>query len=709
MPSIESADEDIDESTPRTGDEDLLREIRERYSYACGAWKETREERAIDIRYLCGDPWDAEDRKARAAAGRPCINHDELNQYVNQGVNSLRRDKRGIKVEPDPSSGGSGDEKTAELRQDLIRTIEYKSKAQSAYLRAAQDMYEGSYGFFRVSRKYVSDDSDEQEIVIKAIPNPDAVLYDPDCKEPDWSDAQWCFVVEPISKEEFKRRYPRAEKVNFTSEDMKVAGQWVQDRTILVAEYWKVVVTTAKRGRRLIEKKRLVQYITNGVEVLDEIEQPGIEIPIPAMVGLERYASEDGGTTKRKLFSLARLARDPQMSLAYLNSQEMEEAGLSPKTPVRGWVGQFDTDKEAHDSAHKVPHPYLQYDYPEWAMERGVQVGLPEAQQFTPNFQQFEIAKDSARRAIQAAMGISPLPTAMQRDGQKSGVALEKMQTEQAIGSYHFVEGYERAIDRAGRIIESWIPVVYDTERPMSLRLADEKNRIVKVNTPEPYPNEKTGDLEHFPISEDQKHCTTVSTAPSFQSQFDAVSDFLDNLIAQLPKLPIPPPAQAKLLALSIQMKQLGPKGDQMAEIISPEQQGNPQAQAIQQQAQAQISQLQAEIQRLLMEREGKVVENQGRLQIEQFKAGAAQNMEKFKAEVQVTVAEISTKAQSVIERMEMFMDVAKQLQVHQHERGMQAADQAHQEGMAQQQKVQAQNDQAAPQQAQQQQPQVQQ
>jgi hypothetical protein len=34
---------------------------------------------------------------------------------------------------------------STELRQDLIRTIEYGNKAQGAYLRAAQDMLEGSY------------------------------------------------------------------------------------------------------------------------------------------------------------------------------------------------------------------------------------------------------------------------------------------------------------------------------------------------------------------------------------------------------------------------------------------------------------------------------------------------------------------------------------------------------------------------------------
>ena len=61
--------------------------------------------------------------------------------------------------------------------------------------------------------------------------------------------------------------------------------------------------------------------MTNGVEILERsaAPEPGNIIPIIPMIGLERYVDDD-----RKLFSLVRLARDPQLSPAYLNSQEMK-------------------------------------------------------------------------------------------------------------------------------------------------------------------------------------------------------------------------------------------------------------------------------------------------------------------------------------------------------------------------------------------------
>lgn len=689
----------------QTGDEALLKEIRDRYRYASDCWAEIRKESQTDRKYLTGDPWEDEDRKARADNGRPCISHDELTQYVNQSVNFVRQNKRGIKVTP---AGNGADEKTAELRQGIMRTIEYRSNAQPAYITAFEQMVEGSYGFFRISRRYTSNDPTrrdasvfDQEIVIKTIPNPDSVLYDPDCKEPDFGDAGYCFVLDPLPKDEFKTRFPGAEVKDFTTEDMRVAKDWIQDKIVLVAEYWKVeidrfelyllesgeIVDALPKGekakrRRTVESRQVVQYITNGIEILERNEQPGEEIPIPAMIGKQMYV-EEGGATKRKIFSLPRLARDPQMSLAYLCSQEMEEAGMSPKVPVIGYKGQFESDAEAWELLNKVPRAFVQIDPVVDGADNRV-LPLPQWRQFTPNFQQYEIAKDSCRRAIQAAMGISPLPTAAQRNNEKSGVALERIQAQQGVGSFHFVDNFERALQRAGRIIDSWIPVVYDTEREMALRKPDDSHDLVRLNTEQPYEDPHTHEPRHFPVDGQGDHDVTISTGPSYQSQQDAVSDFLDMLVGNLGKLPVAPPQAAKLLSLAIQMKQLGPKGDQMAEIISPpdNQELPPQAmqavQGLQQKMQAlnaYAQQKEAEIQELQRKLDAQVVNNEYR-----------KDIERMKIEADLAKAEIATKAQNLGERMAFVEDMIRQLNVQRHEAEMKVQDQAHQADMAQSQ-----------------------
>lgn len=687
--------------------EALLKRIRDRYKYASDVWQEARDERATDLRFVLGDPWPEDDKKARKDAGRPSISHDELNQYLNQSVNGVRQNRRGIQVGP---GGGGATEETADKQEDLVRTIEKNSRAQDIYCQAFQQMCEGSYGFFRISRRYVSDDSFDQEIVEKGIPNPDSVLIDPDAMEPDWSDQKYSFVLDPMDKEEFKRKWPNAKVQDFSSEDMRVAPDWIKEDKVLVAEYWEVATvesytlhlladgttTTKPKGnqrsirQRTVDVKGLKQYFTNGIEILEETDQPGDEIPIIPMIGLERWVDEGSGP-KRKINSLIRLARDPQLTLAYLSSQEMEEAGLTPRTSFVGYKGQFDSDQEAWATSTKIPHAYLQAD-PIVDGATGQVLPLPTRPQFTPNFQEYEVAKDSARRAIQAAMGISPLPTAAQRNNEKSGVALEKITDAQNLGSYHFINSFDRALCYAGRVILKWIKVTYDTEREVALRKADGTHKVVTINTQEPYFDEKSQQMEHFDTTEGE-HYPDISTGPSHQSQMEDAAEFLDQLISNMQNLPVAPPQAAKLLSLAIKMRNLGPLGDQMAEIISPQDQTGQQAMALAQQAQLQNQQMQEalqkmglEIQQLKIEKAGRVIDNQAKMQLKRMDIEAA-----------LAEAEISTKAQQQSERTEFVGDMWSQLhdQAHEaamqkdqqsHEAAMTAAEQQHEQALAQQQ-----------------------
>src|SRR5690348_16206519 len=106
------ADYTEEQSTATSKDEKLLERIRERYKYAKDMWREIREEAQTYMRYIAGDPWTEEDKKAREDAGRPCINHDELNQYINQANNQVRQSPPGIVFKP---GDDSTDDDTAEF------------------------------------------------------------------------------------------------------------------------------------------------------------------------------------------------------------------------------------------------------------------------------------------------------------------------------------------------------------------------------------------------------------------------------------------------------------------------------------------------------------------------------------------------------------------------------------------------------------------
>lgn len=126
-----------------SSDENLLALIRNRFDYVQDAWQDIRREGDQDMRYVSGNPWPEAEKIAREKAGRPCLVMDEISQYTNQLNNEIRQNKRAVKVVP---RGYGANDSTADFRGNLIRQIEYKSNAQSAYTCGFENMCNRSYG-----------------------------------------------------------------------------------------------------------------------------------------------------------------------------------------------------------------------------------------------------------------------------------------------------------------------------------------------------------------------------------------------------------------------------------------------------------------------------------------------------------------------------------------------------------------------------------
>jgi hypothetical protein len=687
-------------------DSDLLHEIRENYKYYLEAWREIREEARTDMQYIAGDPWDPKDRKLREDNDRPCMTWDELNPYINKLLNDPKQNPRAIQVNP---KGNGANDRTAEFRGNLIREIEYNSRAQQAFTTAFQGGVERSYGWARVGKRYVtsvattaSTDSFNQELYIGRIPNPDSVVIDPNYKEMDASDMMGAFVTDIMRIEDFKRDYPNAEKTAFTDDDRGLAQQWIWDNQIQVAEYWKVRIEKKKlllfKGgeegatayfedelpagfdiakaddNRSVDKRVVTQYITNGVEILDETQIEIPWIPLIPVFGKEIWV-DDGGGAKRKLISLVRMARDPFMAYCFYRSQEAEEAGMTPKSPFLVYKGQINpSDKEAWATVNKVPRAYLEVE-PVLDQTGTTVLPLPTRPQFTPNFQSYEVACEAARRAIQTAMSGSVLPTQAQRMNEKSGVALKQIDAQEDQGTFHFIDNYNTFLEHTGRILDAWIPFVYDTKREVGIRKPDGTHQSIAVN--DPTATNKAGDPDVWDAKTGE-HGVTISVGPSEDSQRDAVSAFVDTLITNLTTLPIPPPQMAKILALAIKMKQLGPIGDEIADVISPppdqaaqQQQQMQQAQAMQQQQEL-MQKMQEELGKLRLEKAGKVIDNEYAL-----KLAAINN------DVKVLIANTTTMQQNLSERMEMFAEYWKETHGAAAEAALQANQHAHEKDQA--------------------------
>ncbi len=139
------------------------------------------------------------------------------------------------------------------------------------------------------------------------------------------------------------------------------------------------------------------------------------------------------------------------------------------------------------------------------------------------------------------------------------------------------------------------------------------------------------------------------------------------------------PAAATKILAQSIRMRNLGPQGEALAEIISPtppegQQQPTPQEQQLQQQ----VQQLTQQLQKAGMVIQTKQVEVQGKKDIVQMQEQGETLRDQAANEVKIAVAEIAAQAKQSLLDMQLFYEERARLGIQQHEIAHDAADAAH-------------------------------
>lgn len=655
-------------------DEALLIEIRERFDYASTEWADIRKDGAKDMRYVAGDPWEPTDRQLREDAGRPCLSLDELGQHFNQVINDVRANPRSPKFSP---VGNGANDDNARFYADKWREIEYRSHAQIAYIGAFENCIQRSYGFARVNTRYESDRSFNLDLWIEDLPNPDMVLPDPDARRPDSSDMKYCFVYETWQIAEFKKQYPRATVTDFESVRAQ-APSWIKGKTILLAEYWTIETTASEllllrdphsqQTREVLKhelaampagwvvvKKRpvdvptVVQYLTNGIEILKTTPWPGKYIPIVSCYGKVIYVDRGSGP-KRTILSMTRLARDPEMLYCYYRTQQAEIVGMIPKAPVMAYKGQF---RGVENDWQKAPHePVAFLEANATTEETGAQIlPLPTrlAYEAGSHLQALELCAEGARRAIMSAMGLTNLPTSAQRQNEKSGVALKNIDKNQQKGSFHYVDHYNDMLRQLGVIGEDLMDKVYDSARDVGIRKQNDKAEIVRINDPQAVDR----DGKARPISTKGDYIVTVSVGQTSDSERDAATEFVNTLVGSKAIELVPPPLRLKLLAAAIRLKNLGSHGDEMADLLDPpDAQGHDPKQQLAQ-AKQMVEQLHGELQQA-----SEIIKT------DKIKADAAKDLktmdlefQKWKAELdaetKIAVAELGAK----IERLTLFLE----------------------------------------------------
>ena len=497
-------------------EDEILETAHKRYNAGFQHWSEFFQDSHEILRFADGDQWDQQKRALRDQKLLPVLTANLIGTFIRHITGEIRQNTPSIQV--DPKDKGASQE-TAEKFADLIRAIEQQSDASLAYDVAANYAAITGLGFIRIRSEREDWDKFEQRLVIDAIADPETVLIDPLHKKLDGSDAEWCFIIQKLTKEEYNRQFQNSRlseiihQSDFSTNNRAgtSSNDWINENEIIIAEYyWKeytpktiykimdvmtgqIYTSEDKPAKEDLDMGLYVivdQFNTNkcevkwckinDVEILEETTWPGKNIPIVAVKCQELWIEG-----KRHIKGMVKDAVDPQMNLNYFTSVQAELTALAPRAPWVLTAKQVQGYEDDYQNANSSAIAFLKYN--------------PDGNEPPPQRQSLEVPIQASmaqctqqKENIKMIFGIQDASLGMPGN-EISGTAIVARQQQAHIANYHIYDNLTKAIAQVGNILLEAIPVFYADERDVQIIKRNKESAIISINGPDDKHNLTTG------------------------------------------------------------------------------------------------------------------------------------------------------------------------------------------------------------------------
>lgn len=652
----------------------LIATAHKRLESARAAEQEIRQEATIDKNFLIGKQWDEKIRRERIADGKSALVINRLNAFRNQVVNDIRQNNPQARVSP----RRDGTKETAEVYEGLIRAIQYDSDAKVAFREAAKYAVGSSYGVFALVAELVDEETGQHEIKIEPIFDPDTVFFDPHAMKPDRSDARWAMKLVPMSRIEFNERWPNA-KANGQNFAEGPPG-WMDPRGdgdhVMVAEYYcieeagysDVALGNEDEDRpprpRKTKGKELVKHIINGVEELEKPSLlPGTRVPLFPVYGDELWV--DG---HRHIGSLIRDARDLNVLYNWEATNEAETLAMAPRNPYLATPPMVQSHEKEWREMNKTNRNYVLFN-----ADPQVAGGRPFRDWNEPPIAAISQAKAQTAGEMHDVMGLHDPSLGKQQYAGQSGRAIAQLRSEGDLATFHYSDNLGDAIRSLCRALLDWIPYYYDTEQEIVTLGEDMAEKIVRVNTEQPY-TDGNGQTYHHQLGVG-KYSVTVKIGPSYDTEREEEDAFWESTIQGFPDgmqifgdqyFAHKDVAGAEIAAerMKAWIAKTNPG------VIQDDQNSNipPQVQAQMSAMQAQLQQLQQALQQAGMIIKTKQIETQGRLAVEQVKSQTALTKAAIESRTETTRAALDNRRGMFETHLNALIEAAQHLAQMHHE-----------------------------------------
>lgn len=552
----------------------------------------------VDKQFLYFDQWTPKERNELRLRHKPVVQFNKLHDHVKKVIGEFRQNTPTATVLPvDPDIP----QETMDACSHILNGIFYKSRTNIVDQTACENALSFGYGAMFLTTDYESQNSFNQEIVPIGFQSPEVVFFDPDAKEVDKNDGDFCGWLDFMSAEQIEKQWgvgsPRSFSVPFqwnSTYQFYLAGS----RTIAIANYWEKQYYSKKIyllesgetvdakeydalrkkhdalheddralleediGERFpeIENERVIDdayeikgYKLLGDKVLEETVWPSRYLPGVFVDGYSYYI--DG---KQYTQSFIHQAKDAQRFLNYCGVEVLQaikntrrETYLTTTEMTAGNEYVWRNPDMQQGALHYRPH----------VLATG-QVLTPTPITSPPINPAFLEQYQRAEHDIGSILGRTESVTGAQGN-EKSNLIMAARLTQGNLGSFIWFDNTQRAIESIARNALDLLPAVYDAERTVVAQGPNKEPVVMHLNQQMP-----DGSIMNDLTKLRDKAKVQVSLGASFEMQRQQHLNFLIELMSAAPQAA---PLLADLVAENIQVENMPQIVKRLKNLVPPQ------------------------------------------------------------------------------------------------------------------------------------------
>jgi len=533
-----------------------------------------------DTNFALGTQWGALEEAEFIVRQKIMLTINVMYSFVLNIVGEQRQNTPNLEVRAlDPNI----EQKIITFYEDLLRQIDYASKADVARQTAFMNALMGGFGAWRIAIDYDDEKSFNKKLYLQTIYDPFSnVYFDPNAQETTKSDGDFCGLHSTMSLEDFYQKYPHVDLPRSLEPPTVNMGRfrWRDNDCITIVEHFHKVYTKTKLYKlsngecvvkkdlkeRLKELNEIREIYTTRLNriymlsrdknidasppppmpeikvederdteictikhyklikdtILEEGVFPGNKLPIIFVDGDSHWING-----KQETKSFISFAKDPQKFINMIMSDLAQMAKTGHKGEYLATEDMISDYKELWRNPEKYniakiykPDPQAPGARPEYIPPAELPPSMVSATTNLFQMIQVTLGRFEANRGAQG--------------NEQSGVAITNRAKQGNTSVFIYLDNLNRAIEQTGRICLDLIPEVYSDRGYASTRSREGKSSIIEL------------DDSKKRIMKKQSFDVSVSAGASFEIQ---KQEAFAQLMSIIQLLQLPPTIVADLVA----------------------------------------------------------------------------------------------------------------------------------------------------------------